>query len=355
MIIMAKDHIGMITDAGTSAKMLKKIKLNSVKKVVILGAADVKEHHFNVKLLFNKVNINSLKVQLSVDLKMANIILGLQNHTSLHSCYICDSANPFKPGVDWEQVDGEKVKLRTLGSIRDNYTAWKNTGAIQGKAKDFKNCVNMPLFEDKDENGKYLDSDVLTMHLIPPDELHLLLGINHIYKELLKVFPLADKWASSCHAFKKGQFQQFDGPGCNSLLKEKNLNELESVLPANLHGYVKTLRCLSKVVKGCFSLTVSQTIKEDIQEFKEAYLKLSINVTPKFHIIFAHILPYLEQKAAVNGNWTGLGIETAQPFEAIHHDFAKRYKNFKVNKGNGKYKDCLHRAVCCYVSLNVET
>ena len=33
LLIMAKDHIGMINEAGTSAKMLKKMKLNSVKKV----------------------------------------------------------------------------------------------------------------------------------------------------------------------------------------------------------------------------------------------------------------------------------------------------------------------------------
>ena len=96
MIIMAKDHMGMITEAGTSVKMLKKMKLNSVKKVVILGAADAKENYFNVKLLFNRVNINSLKVQLSVDLKMANIMLGLQSHSSTHSCYICDIFTSIK-------------------------------------------------------------------------------------------------------------------------------------------------------------------------------------------------------------------------------------------------------------------
>merc|ERR1712115_54772 len=103
MIIMANDHIGMVTKAGTTVKMIKKMKINSVKKVIILGCADVKENYFNVKLLFNRVGLNSIKVKLSVDLKMANIMLGLQNHKSTHSCYICDSANPFKPGVDWEK------------------------------------------------------------------------------------------------------------------------------------------------------------------------------------------------------------------------------------------------------------
>ena len=74
------------------------------------------------------------------------------------------------------------------------------------------------------------------------------------------------------------------------------------------------------------------------------------------HIIFIHVLQYLKHTAALNGDkWTGLGIETAQPFEAIHHDFTKRWNKFKVNRDNGKYKDSFHRAVCCYNSLNVDT
>ena len=111
----------MVKDPSNDSDEDEDISANSVKKVIILGAADVKENYFNVKLLFNRVNINSLKVQLAVDLKMANIILGLQTHSSKHACHICDAANPKKPGVDWEQVDGEevpvderKVKLRTL-------------------------------------------------------------------------------------------------------------------------------------------------------------------------------------------------------------------------------------------------
>ena len=34
----------------------------------------------------------------------------------------------------------------------------------------------MPLYEDKDDDGNYLDSDVLTLHIVPPGELHLFLG-----------------------------------------------------------------------------------------------------------------------------------------------------------------------------------
>ena len=133
LIIMPKDHIGQISEAGTSVKMIKKMKMNSVKRVIILAAADVKENRENVKLLWQKVGLNSLKVQLAMDLKMVNIVLGIQAHTSIHSCYICEGANPFKPGVDWS-----KGELRTLGSIREHVTAWRNAGADLKFAKEYK-------------------------------------------------------------------------------------------------------------------------------------------------------------------------------------------------------------------------
>ena len=74
------------------------------------------------------------------------------------------------------------------------------------------------------------------------------------------------------------------------------------------------------------------------------------------HIMFDHVMEYLEHKAAVSdGKWTGLAVETEQPFEAIHRDFNKRWNTFKVNRDNGMYKDSFHRAVSCYNSLNTET
>ena len=217
----------------------------------------------------------------------------------------------------------------------------------------------MPLFEEKDEYGEYVDSHVLTLHIVPPGELHLLLGTNHIFHELCKVWSDAEKWASKCNVFRQGRSQEFNGNGCNTLLEDKSLDILESMIPfpsVVIMGYAQTFRLLSKVVKGCFSWTVAPTIKNDIERFKESYLKLNITVTPKMHIIFVHVLQYLEHKAAVSdGNWTGLTVETEQPFEAVHHDFSKRWKTFKVAKDNGKYKSSLHRAVCCYNALNVET
>ena len=135
----------------------------------------------------------------------------------------------------------------------------------------------MPLYEDKDDD----DSNVLTMMIIPPDELHLLLGLNHMFQELKKVWPDADKWASSCHVYVQGQFQQFNGNGCYTLVQSKSLDKLESNIPIPLFNFALALRALSTVVSSCFGYTVAPSTEEDIKRFKKLYLDLNITVTPK--------------------------------------------------------------------------
>ena len=114
--------------------------------------------------------------------------------------------------------------------------------------------------------------------------LSFYIGTNHIYQELCKAWPEAESWAAKCNVFKKGQFQEFDGPGCDTLLKDASLDILDSMTPfpsTMIRGYAQTFRCLSKVVKGSFSWTVAPNIRDDISQFRQSYLKLNISVTPK--------------------------------------------------------------------------
>ena len=73
-------------------------------------------------------------MKLAADLKIDNLVLGIGNHASSHSSYICDAKNPFEKGQDWP-----KGEIRTLGNIRKNVIAWRNSGSEPAKAKDFKN------------------------------------------------------------------------------------------------------------------------------------------------------------------------------------------------------------------------
>ena len=82
--------------------------------------------------------------------------------------------------------------------------------------------------------------------------------------------------------------------------------------------------------------------------FKEAYLTLGVNVTPKVHILLAHVVPYLTMK----GEKFGLGLMSEQHFESVHHDFAQTWSRFKVSQGNERYGERLKKALVTYNSLH---
>ena len=67
----------------------------SVKKLLILALVpDVQENYANVATLWNLLHLEPLDeygdVKVAADLKLCNIMLGLQNHASLHPCSWCD-------------------------------------------------------------------------------------------------------------------------------------------------------------------------------------------------------------------------------------------------------------------------
>lgn len=119
--------------------------------------------------------MNSIQSSITVDLKMANLILGLQSHGSKHPCAFCDAENP-RSASDWKV--GE---LRTLGSIRRNLQNWRDSGSVPSRAKEFFNCVSAPLFNGEDTR--------LSLGLLSVPELHLLLGpTNDLVKHLAIVW-----------------------------------------------------------------------------------------------------------------------------------------------------------------------
>ena len=141
------------------------------------------------------------------------------------------------------------------------------------------NCIHEPLFHDDDKEF----SDVLILNLVPPAELHLLLGpVNKMYDELAKLWPQVADWAKSCKAFKCcRQGSGFNGNSCMRLVESENLDRLLSIIPQEFDMYVSALRAFGRVVTSCFGLSLSLTYKADIDLFKKCYLNLGISVTPK--------------------------------------------------------------------------
>ena len=160
-----------------------------------------------------------------------------------------------------------------------NYEAWLENGAKKKDAKFFMNCIHEPLIQDKE--GKF--SDVLILNVVPPAELHLLLGpVNKMYDELEKLWPEVNTWARDCKAFKCCRHGSgFNGNSCMRLINTENLDRLQMIIPAEFDAYVPALRAFGRVVNSCFGLKLSPSYMSDIDYFKRCYLNLGISVTPK--------------------------------------------------------------------------
>lgn len=142
------------------------------------------------------------------------------------------------------------------------------------------NCVHEPLFYDGTDNLK----DELLLHLVPPAELHLLIGpVNTMYQELEELWPEGiDAWAKGCHAFKEGLHGgEFNGNSCMRLLEPESVKMLENMIPTPHAAYVDAFQAFGQVVQSCFGYYVLPSFREDIEKFKECYLKLDISVTVK--------------------------------------------------------------------------
>jgi hypothetical protein len=100
---------------------------------------------------------------------VTNIIVGIQSASATFPCPWCEGKAPWI----------EPAQLRTIARIKQLASEYEKAGKSNKEANKFFNCVNPPLL-----NG---DDNATILSLVPPPELHLLLGItNTIFTHLNK-------------------------------------------------------------------------------------------------------------------------------------------------------------------------
>ena len=88
---------GIIVEKGEipdDENVLSKFKATGQQRVFVLAeASGVPENRTNVEILLNSLNLPLLSqdYQLVMDLKMTNIVLGIQTCTSMFGCPFCES------------------------------------------------------------------------------------------------------------------------------------------------------------------------------------------------------------------------------------------------------------------------
>lgn len=328
-------------DESEQIRMTARFKNSGVKRTIIIALVpDVQENYYNIKRLWLEAGIDkfSRRFTIATDLKLCNILLGLMSHSSSHPCSWCDIAK-------------EKLHLkgvsRTIGSIMKLFWNYFEANAKRKDAKDYGNVVHPNMFAD---NNK-IDENTLIILLVPPPELHLMLGpVNTMYDELVKVWPNAEEWSKRLH-IKREQYHggQFNGNDSRKLLK--NLSVLKEIAPTpslKVQNVIKAFDAFNDVVGACYGKNLQKGYESKIKLFQQAYQKLQINVTPKVHAVFYHIPEFCKIVKM------GLSPWSEQATESLHHDFSKMWDNFKVRDlDNPKYGARVLEAVIMYNSQHL--
>ena len=329
----------MIMDKPQSSKQLaKKFVDSGVKKIFIIAIApDTPENYFNLEKLWVAAGLETLSFDYSSctiasDLKLVNIVLGLMSHSSIHPCCWCD--------IDKYNLH-QKGNQRTVGSLNKLYQEFRDAFAPKSDAKHYGNVINRPLIDGNPE--------IPVIHMIPPPELHLLLGpVNHIYDEMNKVWPDSYRWLDACHV-KKTEYQggKFEGNDCRKLLK--NVQILNELCPQDFYQFPKTLNHFDDVVHSCYGNDLLPDYEMNIAKFKSEFLKLNISVTPKVHAVFYHV----EEFCSITK--MGLGPWSEQASESVHHEFLKCWdKAYKIkNTDHPLYGQKLLEAIQMFNAQNL--
>ena len=232
----------------------------------------------------------------------------------------------------------EGGELRTFRQIQDLAASYQeavlgHTGKRKLSSKDFKSCEHPPLFESEMED--FLDKFIV--QVVPPMELHILLGLaNDAIKELeqelkaLKFEVTLARWYQQCRV-KKSQYHggQFNGNMTKRVLQ--GVPRLRMLLCSDLTPVVDALlqaeEQLDIVRHGVFGQTLNEGFERDIKILGELWLKAGLSVTPKAHILFVHVRQFLNFNNPQQGPRRGLGFWSEQASESVHHDFEVHWES----------------------------
>ena len=207
------------------------------------------------------------------------------------------------------------------------------------EAKNFGNVVHLPIPKQAD--------DVALLNLVPPPELHLLIGpvtTLTLLDALRSAWPDVDEWMNRCcvqrQAYHGGVL---NGNGCLRLLK--NVDLLEQMQAQR--KFFNVFKSFNTVVEGCYGMKLRESFENDIEEFFREYRKLGIRITPKVHAVVFHV------KEFCASHQKGLRFWSEQASETVHSDFEKTWLRYKVGDQSSIYINQLLKAVKDYCSKHL--
>ena len=340
-----------------------------VNRTIVIGYAEkVKETYHNLKEICTHVDAdyNDLDRPFDTnDLKLTPAFLGIGPASSTYPCHCCEMKKIDFGKIEVMLKGGE---LRTLGSIKANARGYQEalltyTGKKKMSSAPWKNCENMPLYD-----FNRLSELLKIIDMMPPPELHMLLGLGNDFFDLLRkrlttcprgIQLLKDfclKWnLERVDYYGSGEGDglrgQFAGNGCKTLLDHvdgheglvyflsKDAEALQLVQPI-----LDAMRAFNVVRKQCFGVILDANYKDSIKTFANLWIKCERSITLKCHVLFVHVVHFLERNAEKYPG-KGLGFWGEQAAESIHSKWETFWARRKVPTTHKDYDKILFWAL----------
>ena len=337
-----------------------KYKPTGTHRSLIAARVDsIPENYHNLKTILDTLNLPELSqnCQIVCDLKVINILLGLQSCSSMHPCPYCMGYKTDKNGLKTNQKGRfHPGKPRTLGNIQEWNVLWgKETNYNRSLPKKYFNAEYSPIFV-KPEVKK------LEVYLIyPPPHLHTgILGPgNDTMKHIEKYMDLT-AFRSKYNMKGHGPGGDLNGPVLKDLMNNKNeqLDELDNILKMkdlNLCLFSKHLRLLGHLNYLANAKNLNMTaVNNNLQDLRENFFHLqeifNISESLKMHIIFYHYDEYFEKSGET---FLGVSDEITESVHSRYRQFEEKHGYVSNKKGTKGHRLKQHKSVVHFNSLNI--
>ena len=344
-----------------------RLKSTGAKRTLLIARADeVPECYENLEIIMSRLKLKKVHKEFSLvcDIKLIDILVGLQGCSSMYPCPYCMGCKTDDFGNATNQRGTfQKGEARTFRNIREQFIA-SNTKYRNGKypskknLKKFFSVKHLPMDVTSDMD------DIPISKLYPPPQLHCgILGpANDTLKKLESIFPVEmANFKKERHIKGSGIGGDYNGPTLKSIMSNTNgklddivkiINEKGSGGEIRFAHHLKHLHDLNTMVN--LKVLNLPKIKEIIQNltanFKEMQREFKLSQTLKLHIIMDHYLDHFE-----------LTQETLLKYsdeicEAIHSQFRmfEEKHGYKNNQKNSEsHKRMQHKSVVHFNSLNL--
>ena len=334
-------------------------KSTSTKRCLVVARIDqVPENYTNVTILLSKLNLPELRKDFCVvaDLKLVDIMVGIQSTSSMHPCPYCDGHKVDKSGRKTNQK-GTFVKgiPRTMKNVQEHFEDY----SVHSNKKQLMNHASVQFPPIYIHPGQ---EDMTVLQLYPPPQLHCgILGPgNDTMRKLEEFFPREiEQFYTQHHIKGSGPGGQFNGPTIKKILENHRgkLDQLHDIVSKKGVDYTLFIQHLvnlghlnsavnMKILDKELVVKIVQNLGNIFQQLQE---KFDLSMPLKMHVILHHYQDFFELSGETLLTYSD-EITEAMHSQIRHFEEAHRYINNK--KGSTSHARMQHRSTVHLNSIN---